>query len=303
MEKKEICIIRAKLKEDYIWDAIKSYGFDIHIPYKDRNIFLRILREIWYRLGLPKRSIWFNKELKNIEAEIIIVYDSLAVPDLLAWLRNRYKNSRIILNYENRTDTSISPNDVDDSIEKWSYDLSDCARFNMKAIQPSFFNIYAFDADKESKIWDILFVGRDKGRLNEILLLQKKFSKRGLSTNFHICANRSFLRFQKKIYKSFLSYKEYLVILAQSRAILNVSRKDQDAITQRELEALFFNIKCITTNRKVKEYDFYDKNRFFVLGEDKDEDLNSFMSRELLPVEEVIIKKYSFEDVLMKSLQ
>jgi len=65
---------------------------------------------------------------------------------------------------------------------------------------------------------------------------------------------------------------------------------------------LFFNIKCITTNKKVKEYDFYDKNRFFILGEDKDEDLNLFMSKELHPVEEAIIKKYSFEDVLMKSL-
>ncbi len=303
MDKKDICIIRAKLKDDYVYDAIKNYGFEIHIPYKDTNFLFRLMREVWYKLNFPRKDFWYNKELKCLKAKIIIVYDPLVKPELMTWLKQRYPNTRIILSYENRADSTIRPDSVDENIEKWSYDKDDCCQYNMKYVSPMYFDIYGFDSRNGEKKYDVLYLGRDKGRLKEILSYQNAFEARGLVTYFHICADRSYMTYKNKIYKPVITYKEYLKILNNSRTILNIARQDQKAVTQREMEAIFFNIKCITTNKGIKDFEQYHRSRYFILGEDDISKINSFIESDFLPVDNHTLNKYTFECVLEQLLE
>ena len=89
-DKSKICFIAATIKGDYCFDGIKKLGYQIFIPYRDTNLFMRCLREAWFRLRLPKKQIWFNPECARIKADTIIVRDSLIIPEFFSWLREKH---------------------------------------------------------------------------------------------------------------------------------------------------------------------------------------------------------------------
>ena len=302
MNKNKILFIRAKLKNDYVFDAIQQYGYKILMPYKDRNIILRLMREVWFRLKLPPK-IWFNKAIVQEQVENIIVLDPLITPELLNWIVEKHPHSRVILDYENRADTTISPSVVGNSIEKWSYDKDDCDKYGMKFVHPLYFDIYRFDSRKTGKkVYDVLYLGRDKGRLKRILDFENELRQIGLKTYFHICADRSYLKYKKSVYKPVISYSQYLKLMKRSKAILNIARDGQSSITQRELEAAFDNIKCITTNIAIKDFELYDSSRYFILGLDDIKLLQAFLNSEFLPVDEKILDEYKFDLVLLSEI-
>lgn len=299
MNKDKVLFIRAKLKDDYVFDAIKQYGYRILIPYKDKNIILRLMRELWFKLKLPGKRIWFNKAIAQEKVENIIVLDPLITSELLDWIVRIQPESRVILDYENRADTTIVPSTVGKSIEKWSYDKEDCDKYGMKFVNPLYFDIYRFDSRKiEKKEYDVLYLGRDKGRLKRILNFENKLRKMGLKTYFHICADRSYMRYKKLVYKPVIPYSRYLKLMKKSKAILNIVRDGQSSVTQRELEAVFDNIKCITTNIAIKDFELYDKSRYFVLGDDAMEDLVEFLECPFKPISDKLLDPYRFEIVI-----
>ena len=296
MDKKDICFVRAKMKEDYVFDGIQSMGYRIFIPYTDYNLLLRCMREAWFRLKLPGRSLWYNKKLKEIDAECFIVKDPLITPGFLSWLRQCHPDAKIILEYDNRVSKSIDPNSVDPSIHKWSYDPDDCETYNMKRKPSNYLEIYRVACTKSE--YDILYLGRDKGRAEELLELQKSFEDNGLKTYFHICADRRYLQKQKSCYKPLITYQEYLELLKKSRAILNIMPEGQRSITQRELECVFDGVKCITNNKGIKEFFLYHPSRYFILGEDDINTINEFLNEPFAPVEENALKKLTYQNAI-----
>lgn len=70
------------------------------------------------------------------------------------------------------------------------------------------------------------------------------------------------LRFKK------LSAEEIQLFYARSKAILDIPRAGQVGLTMRTFECLAMRKKMVTTNKNIKEYDFYDENNIFVLDEE-----------------------------------
>ena len=301
MGKRDVCIIRAKLKKDYVYDAIKHYGYNIFTPYKGNSLILRIFREIWFRGNLPGKSMWFRYMKPESPYKDIIIFDPLIMPEYLEWLHNKDPKCRIILSYENRADKTIRPDTVPSYVEKWSYDKDDCNNYNMKWSAPSFFMEYRRNRKEKSK-FDILYVGRDKGRAKRLLDLQEKLEEKGLNTYFHICADRQYLRFKKKYYKPVLDYDEYLELLVDSKAILNIVPDGQTSVTQRELEAVFDGVKCITNNRGVKDFELYDKSIYFILGEDDLDGISDFLNSETKIYSEELLDKYEFNQIIQQMI-
>ena len=298
MNKNEICFIRAKHKDDYVFDGIKKSGYDIFIPYKDYNLILRCLRELWFSVGLPK-ELWFNpvvKKLKN--KKLIIVKDPLIIPEFLAWVKDNNPEARVLLSYDNRVQRSLNPDSIDrNKIELWSYDQDDCEKYNLKNKGTGYLDIYSIE-DKNPKKIDVLYLGRDKGRLNYLLDLQKQLENMGLKTYFHICADRSYLKYKNKNYKKEIPYSEYLLMLSESKAILNIVPDGQTSVTQREMEAIFHNRKCITNNIGLVKCDFYDSNRYFILGKDDMKDLPLFISKDVDALNPNRLIQYKLDQVV-----
>ena len=208
----------------------------------------------------------------------------------------------MILFYENRADRTIRPDTAPSYVEKSSYDSDDCERYSMKWRGPSFFTEYIRVPNKNPR-YDVLYVGRDKGRADQLFELDQKLKDMGYKTYFHICADRKYLRFKKRFYKRLLTYDEYMDLMVDSRAILNIVPEGQTSITQREMEAFFSGIKCITNNKGILSSDMYDPNLFFVLGHDSFDEFGSFMSKDVRPAPEEMVQKYDFDHNLGIMLQ
>ena len=301
LNKKEVCFIRPMQgKNDYWHHAMRKSGYKTLIPYKDYTFLLRIIREVWFRLGLPMKNLWYNPEIKKCNANIFFVKDPLMTVDFLTWLRMIKTDARILLDFDNRAGTMINPDDITDpTIEKWSYDPDDCNKYRMNLKPNGYLDYYRIKKNK-FPVYDIVFVGRDKGRIEQLLELEKKFKKYGLKTYFRISPNRFYMRYWNKFYKSMIPYTQYLSLIAKSKAILNIMPENQKGLTMRDFEAVFDGIKCITNNKAIKEFELYDSSRYFVLGVDNLDTINEFLSSEFKSISEETLKEYKLDSAISK---
>ena len=295
MSDKKLCIIKAKAKRDYVFAGLQGLGNRMLIPYKDYNLLFRCMREAWFRLNLPGKQFWFNPQLTHLHEDSITIYDVLITPDFLKWICDLYPDTRITLNYTNRVSLSgIKPTDVmKKNLEYVSYDPDDCRQYGMKQTHPGYLAQYSFTADQKlPSEYDVIYLGRDKGRAELLLSYQKQFEALGLKTYFHICADRAFLRYKKPFYKKEIPYSDYVELLKKTKAHLNLVQEGQTSITQRDLESVFDEVKCITNNKGIRDFELYDSSRFFVLGEDSLDSLPAFLEIPFKPVPEEKLAEY-----------
>ena len=302
MDKRKICFVRAKLKKDYVFDGIANSGYRIIIPYTDRNIFLRVCRELWTRFKLPKTSIWYNKATKNIEQEIVIVKDPLITADFICYLRQYNPNCKIIFDYDNRVARSLDPESIRKYVDEiWSYDEDDCTKYGLRKKGHAYLDVYQTRPNPERK-YDVFYVGRDKGRLDQIHDLEEKLQAQGLRTYFYICADREYLTWKKKEYRHFLPYEGYLELLKESRAILNIVPEGQRSITQREMEAVFDGVKCITNTKGILDFELYDRSRYYLL-DDNYGGISEFLNTPFKEVDDSELRKYRFASHINEMMQ
>ena len=204
-------------------------------------------------------------------------------PQFLVWLKKQHPDARIVLDYENLAKSTIDPDSVDDSIEKWTYDKNDAQRYsmNLKETGIGYYDCWRVEKCIPPK-YDVVYVGRDKGRAEKLLDFELQLQKMGLKTYFHICPDRRFLKYKKRFYKSLLNYPQYLKLIGNTKVILNIAQANCESVTLREMEAVFHEIKCITDNKSIKNWRLYHPSRFFILGEDDLSSLPAFISSDFI---------------------
>ena len=70
-------------------------------------------------------------------------------------------------------------------------------------------------------------------------------------------------------------FRQYIL---NAYVIIDTSNPGQVGLTARFMWALGAGKKIVTNNESVIGYSFYNNKQFFVLGKDRDEDLESFLS-------------------------
>ena len=116
---------------------------------------------------------------------------------------------------------------------------------------------------------DIYFIGRDKGRVDQINNIKKIANENRLLCDFNILRDND---------NKIIPYKEIKNKIKSTKCILEINKDNQIGLTLRALEGLFFEKKLITNNKSIKEIDFYNKNNIFVIGEDNWKDLSDFVN-------------------------
>ncbi len=165
---------------------------------------------------------------------------------------------------------------------------------------------YSFSYKKNKKIYDVSYIGTYKPKRYEILnKLYPIFIKncKEVNINIYISKIRYYLNlfFLKDKFSLLtnkqLDYQETIEIFSNSKAIIEIINKKQTVTTTRSIEAIGLETKVITTLQNIVEYDFYNKNNFFILNEHyKNEDLNNWLE---IPYEEIdtkIKEKYSISN-------
>lgn len=277
----------------------------LRIGYQN-NIFIEAVRRFAYKIGL-KTFLLKYKEMKKVQflPEDYVIYFDIFREDKLEVLRNFTKNSKEIFWLWNKMEASKIEYLKTFSKNIWTFDKVDSEINNIK-YSPQFY-WRSNSKTLNSKI-DILFLGQNKGRDLQIIELDRKLK---LNNKFIIVLKKyksevfKILSKNKKYYTYKITpYSKVIELIKQSNCLLELTQKNQEGLTIRALEALFFNKKLITNNIEIKKYNFYNKNNIFIIDDffninEKDiDEIKKFLKEEYIEISKAIKSQYSIESWL-----
>ena len=227
---------------------VAKRGYRVSKIFKQSNLFSRIIRRIIIELRLPGISYWIPSWKEEIIFfDTVIIHASKLTPPVVKFIRKKNPKIRIVVWYWNPVDKTVDIDRISESnCELWSFDKADCDLYGlMYNTQYYFDNI---EIDTRIMKYDVIFVGRDKGRRKGLLEIQKILDGLGISNFFFIAPSSKIIINREKFYSKSLSYTEYLHYISKSKVILDYVSEGQSGLTVRPLEALFLKKKLITNN-------------------------------------------------------
>ena len=251
------------------------------------NFIYRLFR----KLKIPK-SIFFASWKKKIKKyKKVIIFDNTYDEYLTKYIKKKNPQIKIILWYWNSMVEYNNQNIAkDDSYidEIWTYNRFDAKDYGLK-YNPQFYSkkIKSVNTNIQN---DIIFMGRDKGRKEELINLKDSFNGLNLQTEFIIIEKE----------KDLITYDSYIEKVLKSKCILDYGNFEYCGLSLRPLEALFLKKKLITNNKDIINYDFYNNNNIFVLGLDNIAKLNDFINSEYIEIDQKIVDYYDFDNWLKR---
>lgn len=284
---------------DLIIEGLSHLSTDVNLINVRSKGLSRYLRVIHHKLRLPFYHFWGIFYFKHIERNsLIIVFDSSFTRYNIKLLRERLPNSKIVFWYWNTVDSDKYLKLIRSTCTSiYSFDKLDCEKYNLKFIPQFYWN---YKNLSESKEFDILFVGYVKNRLKKLENIYNEFLDLGLNIHFHVIkSNPNDKSAYIDLKKDDITYKEVVKLISKSKCILDISKDGQSGLSMRPLESLFFQIKLITNNPYITEYDFFNENNICLIN-DKKQDFKSFLNLKTKKNSKKIINKYHINNWLNK---
>ncbi|MET3731828.1 hypothetical protein [Moheibacter stercoris] len=282
---------------DYFQKLIKDKGYPIFELYPNENFKTRVLKKLFKKLSINDSILFGNwtKHLKKAKTVVVFATVNLYV---LEFIKKQNPSIQIIYWYWNPAYRIGRPTEALRQLaDIWTFDEIDKENYQLKYNNTFYFD--EINSSNSPKEFDIVFVGRNKHRKEKLLELETYFTEHNYRNFFHIVPNRNEGN-PEKIKE--LSYKEYLNLINQSKAILDISPPSQVGLTLRPMESLFLEIKLITDNIHIKKEPFYHPLNIFILGEDNLDGLRHFLDSPYQPISQEIKTKYDFDTWLDRML-
>lgn len=262
-------------RKNYIGGIMPSgiwhkWWFKLHLTPKINSI-----------VSLPGKGIWNKFFMKTISKNHPIVF--LVFPiwlsldahtNLFEYLKTRYPGCKIVLFLTDilasmkdfftwkPVDLKKHRNNLDLII---SYDHDDARKYGLECHNTVLSNIPAPKSDKPS--CDILFIGKDKGRLPMLAKVYTHMKSAGLKCIFILLDVRSEDRIMEEeiVYVDKpLTYMEILGYVANCRCLLEIIQPGAIGITYRTLESIAYSKILLTNNRTLKSSELYDSESMFL---------------------------------------
>lgn len=103
---------------------------------------------------------------------------------------------------------------------------------------------------------DYLFLGQNKNRKKTLLSLETELNKEGYYGVIDIA------------HKSKMTYPDYFNQIKRFHSIIDIVTEGQTGLTWRVMESIFCDKKLITNNMCITQYDFYNPNNIYLVGND-----------------------------------
>lgn len=138
-------------------------------------------------------------------------------------------------------------------------------------------------------------------RLEEIVQINDKLITLGVITDLRLVTNK------KRIIKQLnerglihqpdvLLYQENIALVGESDILIDIQNPIHKGLSFRIFEGLGYNKKVITTNENVIDYDFYHPNNILVWKNNNEKELQEFLNKPLIQIDNKIKSKYSFSN-------
>lgn len=292
----DILFIRPSACEDFIYEGLKKEGFYVEPPFRGNSFLGRAAREISFKLRFIDPVFWYNNRVIDGSFSVVVVFDATVTVEYLQWLRKHYPSSRIILYYLNPITRSLNPDQIDaDVCEKWSSDYFDCENYADLHWDDKGFYFGSYRKPKADTLYDVLYIGRNKGRKGQLLELKDMLTKQGLRVFYYIVADRRYQAIGTPMHKRALAYEDIANYNSHARSILCLSKGGQSWLTIRVFESLFNEIKLITDNKMLQDCDFYHPDNIYIIGHDK-RGIPDFLDRPYHRIDQALIERYDFSN-------
>jgi|GEM_PF-2101156 len=229
------------------------------------NKFVRLpFRNVWVKKILDKET---SAALKSND-KICFIYSggiNYLQMGFIDYLKHRYPNSKYVFYFTDLVEVYMRNNP--DFFKKYagSFDLLityneiDADKYKIHLAPPRIISFSYVEDDPSIEPSDVFFVGREKGRLQELLKIYELCVENGLKCDFHIMdVPREKQRYADNItYNQFMSYEEVLKHCKRAKCILNYIQKGAVGITLRDYEAIGMNKFLMTNNPAIKTSAFY----------------------------------------------
>ncbi len=275
-------------------EVVKNYDVKYILLYKHINAFLKPFRFMHQFLNLPFFHIWYRKNIELLVKgyDIIILHDAPGKQNNY-FIKKITKaadiSTRLYLYYWNKID-NLEQLKLNSRWKILSFDWQDSKDQNLLYVG-GFFDAGLQNCSNSKNDFDVMFIGLNKGRFDDIRKIESALKERGIITMFKLVSNKYL--FSSK-YSRPKSYNDVLDLVSKSKSILDITKKGQMGLTLRPYEAIFFQKKLITNNTQIRSYDFYDNRNIFVLDGDVNfDELKKFLNSEFIDYSEKKRSQYS----------
>lgn len=286
MMKEEKILFLTKGKRDNV--VCGQYGENVWaIPvYRYENALGKACAQIFSKINVKLAALFLGSWATHIENYDVVICEGLKARTwVFEYLKRITKNCkcRIVMWHWNPISIyEVNPKSpLGQSVEQWSFDEVDCHKFGMR-FNTQYFCTLPIPRNCEEYVWDVYFLGADKGRKTILERFQEQCREYGINTYLHVTSGVSSSKNQleQKDYQKPISYKENLENDTKTKAILEVLQSNQSGLTLRTLEALYLGKKLITTNHSVKNLSFYDEDNILIY----DNNVSGQMIRDFLDI-------------------
>ena len=258
-----------------------------YYKYNYNCFFMRVIR----KLRLDGKLVWGDWYKTIDKFDLVILGENYYSFNISRYIKKKNKHCRLIVYFWNCINDGYKKILEDKNIDEfWTFDKNDSNSYKIK-YNPQFYtkNVKIEDKNVQKK-YDIVFLGRAKGRKEQILNLENEFKRKGLNYNIRIVENE----------KDLVKYDDYLDWLSKSKSILDITCNNQVGLTLRCMESIFLEKKLITNNKEIKKYNFYNPKNIFILDEDNMDNIETFLNSPYEKVDQKIIEYYDFESWLKR---
>lgn len=298
-------------------DAFRNNGFDVTL-YDERpsNSFIgKVSLRLNFKFYKPVVKKYIQKiidENKDSDFDYIFVVKGEAMGQAeVELLKSAYPNAKTVLYFWD------SVENIPDGEKKiafydkvFTFDPNDAKKYNLPFLPIPYGKEYTKPQQTGDYDYDVAFIGTAHSVRPRIVKQIKKQCEnmgRRCFTYFyspHILVyllnkltnkDYKYLSLKEVNFKA-LSTEEVCRIYDGSRCVMDIEHPKQNGTTTRPVEMLPMKKKIITTNKYVKNFEFYSENNFLIIDREDPQLKEEFFNCEYIPVEEDVLYKYSPEN-------
>ncbi|UUC45326.1 lipopolysaccharide core biosynthesis protein rfaS [Flavobacterium cerinum] len=299
--------------DHYDFYKIVLKGFQEYSDYEVVMVFSSgsMHRNVWKRLLHLFQKLFFRKNGKQLYFQKKIIesinrydsYDLLYInrpdifsSDMLSFISGKAKRS--IVHYWDSFDKIKGQKETIPFFDiHYSFDEKDCLEYKIKRIH----NFYFAENITSKPEHDVFFLGTYDKRFEKIKYIINQISRSGIKAKaLFLSKDRNTIKTHTSDTISFIQkaipFPESITYSANTRILLDVDHENQTGLSFRPFEAMGFRKKLITTNRHIRNYDFYNPDNIFIWTDTTTKIPESFLNTPYQEIPTEIRNKYSLKN-------
>lgn len=296
IDKKKVLIINQVPQDDYSLIELNNNGYKTVVTFKEICKAARLIRKIWIKFNIPFEEVWYGSWKKDLQQyELIILHVSKLTVHICEYINLKNPNAQVIAWYWNSivdTNTCL-PTEINGNRSVWSFDNIDCKKYGINFNHQYYCKSYVLKHEVPL-IYDIYFVGVDKGRTEQLLSLYYTWKDKKLNVLFQIVGGKN-KELPDEVKSNYLDYRDIRINIKKSKAILEIVQEGQGGPSLRTMEAIFFDKKLITNNAYIVNEEFFCEQNIFVLGIRDINEIDDFLKEKSIPYDRELKEKYDVD--------